>query len=294
MATLKEIRNRITSVNSTMQITGAMMMVASSKLKRAQDAIQKLRPYSEKMQELLSKVSSSLDSDTGKEYMRKGEVKKVLIVAISSNRGLAGAFNSSVIKAVRNLLENDYKNVQVDLLTVGKKVHDVLGKTASVYKNCSNLWEAPTYENATEISNDLIEKFVSGEYDKVELVYNRFKNVVVQLLQVEQFLPVELSKESKEDTPASAQGINVDYLFEPSKEEILTELIPKTLKTQFFKAILDSNAAENGARMSAMQSATDNAKTLKQDLIISYNKARQASITNELIEIVSGAQALEN
>ncbi len=292
MATLKEIRNRITSVNSTMQITGAMMMVSSSKLKRAQDAIQKLRPYSEKMQELVSNISSTIDGDTGKEYMRKGEVKKVLLVAISSNRGLAGAFNSTIIKAVKNLLETKYKGMHVDILTMGKKAHDVLSKTASIYKNCSNLWEAPNYENATEISNDLIEKFVSGEYDKIELVYNRFKNVVVQLLQVEQFLPVELNTEESSSKTHTIK--NIDYLFEPSKEEILTELIPKTLKIQFFKAVLDSNAAEHGARMSAMQSATDNAKTLKQDLIISYNKARQASITNELIEIVSGAQALEN
>ncbi|MDR2122065.1 MAG: ATP synthase F1 subunit gamma [Flavobacteriaceae bacterium] len=288
MATLKEIRNRIASVNSTMQITGAMMMVSSSKLKRAQDAIQKLRPYSEKMQELLSNVSSSLDGDTGKEYVRKGEVKKVLLVAITSNRGLAGAFNSTIIKAVKSLLENQYKDVQVDILAVGKKAYDILSKTTPIYKNCSNLWDSLTYENAAEISTDIINKFVSGEYDKVELVYNRFKNVIVQILQVEQFLPLELNAEKK------ASATNTDYIFEPSKEEILTQLIPNTLKTQFFKAILDSNAAEHGARMSAMQSATDNAKTLKQELIISYNKARQASITNELIEIVSGAQALDN
>ncbi|MDR1876967.1 MAG: ATP synthase F1 subunit gamma [Flavobacteriaceae bacterium] len=287
MATLKEIRNRIASVNSTMQITSAMMMVSSSKLKRAQDAIQKLRPYSEKMQELLSNVSSTLDGETGEEYKRTGEIKKVLLVVITSNRGLAGAFNSTVIKAVKGLLEGKYKNTQVDLLTVGKKSYDILSKITSVYKNCSSLWDAPTYENASEISADIIEKFTSGEYDKVELVYNRFKNVIVQILQVEQFLPIELNTENKTTT-------NTDYIFEPSKEEILTQLIPTTLKTQFFKAILDSNAAEHGARMSAMQSATDNAKNLKQELIISYNKARQASITNELIEIVSGAQALDN
>lgn len=280
MATLKEIRNRITSVNSTMQITSAMMMVSSAKLKRAQDAIQRLRPYSEKMQELLSNVSSASDSDVGEEYMRTGEVKKVLLVAITSNRGLAGAFNSTVVKAVKNLLENKYKNVQVDILTVGKKAHDILSKIAPIYKNCSNLWDSLSYDNATEITDDIIERFISGDYDKIELVYNRFKNVVVQLLQVEQFLPIKLNTETS--SQANEHSLNTDYIFEPSKEQILKELIPKTLKVQFFKAILDSNAAEHGARMSAMQSATDNATTLKQDLIISYNKARQASITNEL------------
>jgi len=288
MATLKEIRNRIASVNSTSQITGAMMMVASSKLKRAQNAIQRLLPYSKKMQELLSNVSSAMDSEIGGEFVRKGEVKKVLLVVISSNRGLAGAFNSTVIKAAKNLVEDQYKDAQVDILTIGKKAYDILGKTFPLYGNYSSLWNAPTYDNTAKIADEVIEKFTSGDYDKVELVYNHFKNVIVQVLQVEPFLPIELNPEKK-----SASGVQTDYVFEPSKEQILKDLIPKTLRTQFFKAILDSHAAEHGARMSAMQSATDNAKALKQDLTLSYNKARQAAITGELIEIVSGAQALE-
>ncbi|QII73032.1 MULTISPECIES: ATP synthase F1 subunit gamma [Apibacter] len=289
MATLKEIRNRIASVNSTMQITSAMMMVSSSKLKRAQDAIVRLRPYSEKMQELLSNVSPFLDSDSGgAEYAKKRELKKVLLVVITSNKGLAGAFNSTIVKAVKNLLENDYKNTQVDLLTIGKNGYENLKKSVSIYKNCSSLWDAPTYENSSKISEELMQLFLNGEYDQIELVYNRFKNAVVQLLQVEQFLPIELSKNTNDSSLVS------DYIYEPSKESILTHLIPTSLKTQLFKAILDSNAAEHGARMSAMQAATDNAKALKNQLSISYNKARQASITNELIEIVSGAQALEN
>ncbi|MCT6868468.1 MAG: ATP synthase F1 subunit gamma [Apibacter sp.] len=289
MATLKEIRNRIASVNSTMQITSAMMMVSSSKLKRAQDAILRLRPYSEKMQELLSNVSSSFDNDSGgAEYIKKRELKKVLLVVITSNKGLAGAFNSTVIKAVKNLLDNEYKNIQVDILTIGKNGYENLKKVVSVYKNSSSLWDAPTYENTSAISDDLMNKYVSGEYDRIELIYNRFKNAVVQLLQVEQFLPIELP-----ETTNNTSTVN-DYIYEPSKESILSHLIPTSLKTQLFKAILDSNAAEHGARMSAMQAATDNAKSLKSQLSISYNKARQASITNELIEIVSGAQALEN
>ena len=289
MATLKEIRNRIASVNSTMQITSAMMMVSSSKLKRAQDAILKLRPYSEKMQELLSNVSPFLDSDSGgAEYAKKREIKKVLLVVITSNKGLAGAFNSTVVKAIKNLLENEYKDKHVDILTIGKNGYENLKKLVSVYKDCSSLWDAPSYENTSKISEDLMKRFLDGDYDKIDLVYNRFKNAVVQLLQVEQFLPIELSKHDNNTSLVS------DYIYEPSKEDIITHLIPISLKTQLFKAILDSNAAEHGARMSAMQAATDNAKALKNQLSISYNKARQASITNELIEIVSGAQAFEN
>jgi F-type H+-transporting ATPase subunit gamma len=289
MATLKEIRNRIASVNSTMQITSAMMMVSSSKLKRAQDAIVRLRPYSEKMQELLSNVSLFLDSDSvGAEYAKKRELKKVLLVVITSNKGLAGAFNSTIVKAVKNLLQNKYKNLHVDILTIGKNGHENLKKIVPVYKNCSSLWDAPSYENSSKISEELMRIFLDGEYDKIELVYNRFKNAVVQLLQVEQFLPIELSKNNENESLVN------DYIYEPSKENILTHLIPISLKTQLFKAILDSNASEHGARMSAMQAATDNAKALKNQLSISYNKARQAAITNELIEIVSGAQALEN
>ncbi|TWP23472.1 ATP synthase F1 subunit gamma [Apibacter muscae] len=288
MATLKEIRNRITSVNSTMQITSAMMMVSSAKLKRAQNSIQKLRPYSEKMQELLTHITSSIDEDYGSEYKDREEIKKVLLVVITSNRGLAGAFNSTVVKAVKKLIDTTYKGIQVDILTIGKKGNDLLSKTCSINENHSELWDSLNFKNTSEISEKLIDKFIQGEYDKIDLVYNSFKNVVVQLLKVEQFLPLQLDKEE-----ISAK-IHSDYIFESSKKEILEKLIPNTLKIQLYKAVLDSNAAEHGARMSAMQSATDNAKSLKNQLVISYNKARQASITNELIEIVSGAQALES
>ncbi|PQL94189.1 ATP synthase F1 subunit gamma [Apibacter adventoris] len=292
MASLKEIRNRIASVNSTTQITSAMKMVSSSKLKKAQDAICKLRPYSKKMQELLSNVSSNLDSEVGGEYVRKNEVNKVLLIVITSNRGLAGAFNSSVVKEVKNLIEIKYKNKQVEILTIGKKGYDILNRSSVIYKDYSNLWDSLTYEGVVEIAEELINLFITNKYDKIEFVYNQFKNAVIQVLQVEQFLPLQI-KEDKSNSDIN-KNINIDYLFEPSKEEILTHLIPKTLKIQLFKAILDSHAAEHGARMTAMQSATDNAESLKQDLVISYNKARQASITNELIEIVSGAQALDN
>lgn len=291
MASLKEIRNRIASVNSTTQITSAMKMVSSSKLKKAQDAIYKLRPYSKKMQELLSNVSSNLDAEIGGEYVRKKEVNKILLVVITSNRGLAGAFNSSVVKEVKNLLKTKYKDKHVEILTIGKKGFDLLNKGNVIYKNYSSLWDSLTYENVAEIAEELMGAFVDQQYDKIEIVYNQFKNAVIQILQTEQYLPLELK--DKID-PEENKKVNIDYLFEPSKEKILTHLIPKTLKIQLFKAILDSHAAEHGARMTAMQSATDNAEALNQDLIISYNKARQASITNELIEIVSGAQALEN
>lgn len=285
MANLKEIRNRITSVSSTMQITSAMKMVSAAKLKKAQDAITAMRPYAEKLTELLQNLSSSLDSDIGGDYTAQREVKKVLIVAITSNRGLCGAFNSNVIKEVKNRSEF-YVGKQVDVFAIGKKGNDILSKSFSVVDNQSAVFDQLTFDNVAKIAEALTDKFISGEYDKIELVYNQFKNAATQIIQTEQFLPLA---PVVSDTAASTG----DYIFEPSKEEILLTLIPKSLRTQLYKGIRDSFAAEHGARMTAMHKATDNATELRDQLKLTYNKARQASITNEILEIVGGAEALK-
>lgn len=285
MANLKEIRNRITSVSSTMQITSAMKMVSAAKLKKAQDAITAMRPYAEKLTELLQNLSSTLDGDIGGEFTKQREIKKVLVVAITSNRGLCGAFNTNVIKEVKNRSEF-YKGKQVDVFAIGKKGNDVLSKTLSVVENQSPIFDNLTFENVATIAASLTEKFVSGDYDKIELVYNQFKNAATQIVQVEQFLPLA---PIKSDQPVSTG----DYIFEPEKEEIVMALIPKSLKTQLYKGIRDSFASEHGARMTAMHKATDNATELRNQLKLTYNKARQAAITNEILEIVGGAEALK-
>ncbi|WP_026703748.1 ATP synthase F1 subunit gamma [Flavobacterium soli] len=285
MANLKEIRNRITSVSSTMQITSAMKMVSAAKLKKAQDAITAMRPYAEKLTELLQNLSATLEGDTGGEFTTQREVKKVLIVAITSNRGLCGAFNTNVIKEVKNRTEF-YAGKQVDVFAIGKKGNDVLGKTCKVTDNQSAVFDSLTFENVAEIAQTLTEKFTSGQYDKIELVYNQFKNAATQIVQTEQFLPLA---PIVSETPASTG----DYIFEPEKEEIILTLIPKSLKTQLYKAIRDSFASEHGARMTAMHKATDNATELRNQLKLTYNKARQAAITNEILEIVGGAEALK-
>jgi F-type H+-transporting ATPase subunit gamma len=285
MANLKEIRNRITSVSSTMQITAAMKMVSAAKLKKAQDAITAMRPYAEKLTELLQNLSATLDGDVGGEFTKQREVKKVLVVAITSNRGLCGAFNTNVIKEVKNRADF-YAGKQVDVFAIGKKGNDILTKTLSVVDNQSQVFDHLTFENVTKIAETLTQKFVSGEYDKIELVYNQFKNAATQIVQVEQFLPLA---PIKSDTPASTG----DYIFEPSKEEIVLTLIPKSLKTQLYKGVRDSFASEHGARMTAMHKATDNATELRDQLKLTYNKARQAAITNEILEIVGGAEALK-
>lgn len=285
MANLKEIRNRITSVSSTMQITSAMKMVSAAKLKKAQDAITAMRPYAEKLTELLQNLSATLDGEVGGEYTTQREVKKVLVVAITSNRGLCGAFNSNVIKEVKIRSEH-YMGKQVDVFAIGKKGNDILTKTHAVVDNQSAVFDDLTFENVTVIAETLTQKFVSGEYDKIELVYNQFKNAATQIVQVEQFLPLAAIKT---DTPVSTG----DYIFEPSKEEIVLTLIPKSLKTQLYKGIRDSFASEHGARMTAMHKATDNATELRDQLKLTYNKARQAAITNEILEIVGGAEALK-
>ena len=285
MANLKEIRNRITSVSSTMQITAAMKMVSAAKLKKAQDAITAMRPYAEKLTDLLQNLSATLDGDVGGEFTKQREVKKILVVAITSNRGLCGAFNTNVIKEVKNRADY-YAGKQVDVFAIGKKGNDILTKTLTVVDNQSQVFDALTFDNVTVIAEMLTQKFVSGDYDKIELVYNQFKNAATQIVQVEQFLPLA---PIKSDKPASTG----DYIFEPSKEEIVLTLIPKSLKTQLYKGIRDSFASEHGARMTAMHKATDNATELRDQLKLTYNKARQAAITNEILEIVGGAEALK-
>ena len=268
-----------------MQITAAMKMVSAAKLKKAQDAITAMRPYAEKLTELLQNLSATLDGDVGGEFTKQREVKKVLVVAITSNRGLCGAFNTNVIKEVKNRADF-YSGKQVDVFAIGKKGNDILTKTLTVVENQSQVFDALTFNNVTVIAETLTQKFISGEYDKIELVYNQFKNAATQIVQVEQFLPLAAIES---DTPASTG----DYIFEPSKEEIVLTLIPKSLKTQLYKGVRDSFASEHGARMTAMHKATDNATELRDQLKLTYNKARQAAITNEILEIVGGAEALK-
>ncbi|MDA9803343.1 ATP synthase F1 subunit gamma [Flavobacteriaceae bacterium] len=286
MANLKEIRNRISSVSSTMQITSAMKMVSAAKLKKAQDAITTMRPYADKQTELLQSLSATLDGDIGSDYTADREVKKVLLVAISSNRGLAGAFNSNIVKSSLSLINETFKGKQVDFFTLGKKANDVLNKEQTIIENNIEIFDDLTYENNAQIAQKLMNLFTDGTYDKIILIYNKFKNAATQIIMNEQFLPIVSNQELDEKVEVS------DYIFEPSKEKIVEELIPKSLKMQLFKALRDSSASEHGARMTAMHKATDNATELRDALTLQYNKARQASITNEILEIVGGAEAL--
>ncbi|MBR9758284.1 MAG: ATP synthase F1 subunit gamma [Algicola sp.] len=286
MANLKEIRNRISSVSSTMQITSAMKMVSAAKLKKAQDAITAMRPYADKLTELLQSLSATLEGDSGSAFAAQREVKKVLIVAITSNRGLCGAFNSNIIKEVNRLTNETYSGKDVSFVVIGKKANDALAKKQQVIANNSSVFDDLTFDNVAEIAQTIMDKFVAGEFDKVEVVYNRFKNAATQIVMTEQFLPIV--------PVANDKNVNLDYIFEPSKLEIVETLIPKSLKTQLYKAIRDSFASEHGARMTAMHKATDNATELRDQLKLTYNKARQAAITNEILEIVGGAEALNN
>ena len=284
MANLKEIRARITSVGSTMQITSAMKMVSAAKLKRAQDAITQMRPYANKLSELLVNLSSTLDTSEGGVYAQAREVKSILIVAVTSNRGLCGAFNNNVIKGAKAIAE-DYEHAA--FLTIGKKATEHFTKNGyEVIASHDNLYNNLSFTNTSVIAHDLMNYFVEGTYDKVVVVYNQFKNAASQNLITEAYLPVETQAE---DTATIS-----DYIFEPEKEEIVAELIPKSLKLQLFKAVLDSHASEHGARMTAMHKATDNAGELKRELTLTYNKARQAAITGEILEIVGGAEALNS
>jgi len=282
MANLKEIRNRIASVSSTMQITSAMKMVSAAKLKKAQDAITAMRPYANKLTELLQNLSATLDADSGSKYSEQRELKNVLIVAITSNRGLCGAFNSNIIKRATAVAESYDANVSV--VAIGKKANDVLSKNFEIISNQSAVYDDLTFDNVAAIAEMLMEQFESKAFDKIEVIYNKFKNAATQEIMTEQFLPIA----PLDNAPNS----NQDYIFEPSKEEIVETLIPKSLKTQLYKSIRDSFASEHGARMTAMHKATDNATELRDQLKLTYNKARQASITNEILEIVGGAEAL--
>lgn len=294
MANLKEIRNRITSVSSTKQITSAMKMVSAAKLRKAQDAITQMRPYANKLQEILSNLSASLDSSEGI-YSTERDAKNVLIVSITSNRGLCGGFNNNIIKTARRLAENEYKDSTVTILSIGKKSSDAFKNTAwgikgsELPRRADDIWDDLTFESSSEIASVLMEQFVVGNQDKIILIYNQFKNAAVQEIIQEQFLPVVPPSEDENTSTSST-----DYIFEPNKEYIVEELIPKSLKTQLFKALLDSQASEHGARMTAMHKATDNASDLIDELKLSYNKARQAAITGEILEIVGGAEALNS
>ncbi|MBL6649498.1 MAG: ATP synthase F1 subunit gamma [Flavobacteriaceae bacterium] len=286
MANLKEIRIRIGSVSSTMQITSAMKMVSAAKLKKAQDAITAMRPYSNKLSELMQSFSGAGGS-SDKSFTEIRRLNNVLIVVISSNRGLCGAFNSNVVKESLLFKSSEkFKYSKIDFITIGKKVYDTLSKTENVIENHSDIFDNLNYESVSKISENLINSFTNKKYDHIEIVYNSFKNAATQIIKSEQFLPIP----KKENSGAE----NLDYIFEPSLESIANTLIPKSLKMQLFKALRDSLASEHGARMTAMHKATDNASELRDELKLTYNKARQASITNEILEIVGGAEALNN
>ena len=286
MSGLKEIRNRISSVSSTMQITNAMKMVSAAKLKKAQDSITATLPYSNKLSELIKSISASLDSSEPNPLFEKREIKKPLLIVITSNKGLCGGFNSNIIKEVYGLASN-YGTNTPDLLTIGKKGNDILSKKLNVISSHKEVYDNFSYSVVKEIADDVMKRFEHEEYDEVVLVYNHFKNAATQIITKEQYLPILDNSE----TNASVSG---DYIFEPNRVKILDELIPKSLAIQLFKAISDSIAGEHGARMTAMHKATDNASELRDDLKLTYNKARQTAITNEILEIVGGAEALNS
>jgi F-type H+-transporting ATPase subunit gamma len=287
MANLKEIRNRISSVGSTMQITSAMKMVSAAKLKRAQDAIIQMRPYANKLTELLVNLSSSLDSSEGGGFSSLRDINSVLIVTVTSNRGLCGGFNANVIKSAVSLINNEYKDKNVSIVSIGKKSSKFFRKNSlNLVSTHDDIYSDLSYDNISLISESIMNDYLQGTYDKVVLIYNQFKNAATQKIMNESYLPVE--------APSEQDIVIGDYIFEPQKEEIVEELIPKSLKTQLYKAVLDSHASEHGARMTAMHKATDNASELKKELTLSYNKARQAAITAEILEIVGGAEALNS
>jgi F-type H+-transporting ATPase subunit gamma len=285
MANLKEIRNRIASVSSTMQITSAMKMVSAAKLKKAQTAITQMRPYANKLTELLQSLSGTLSVESGGVYAEQRDVNNVLFVVITSNRGLCGAFNSQVVKKTLQYIEDNYTDKNVTFLTIGKRGNDMLSKTYKILQNQSAIYEDLTFENSAKIASFLMESFANNTFDKIYLGYNIFKNAANQIPTVEQFLPIV--------PPKANANNNLDYIFEPSKNEIVLELIPKSLKMQLYKSIRDSFAAEHGARMTAMDSASKNAAEMIGKLTLQYNRARQASITKELMEIISGAESIK-
>jgi len=294
MANLKEIRNRISSVTSTRQITSAMKMVSAAKLRRAQDAITQMRPYANKLKELLGNLSNNVEDIDESVYTEDREVKRVLLIPITSNRGLAGAFNSNIIKETNRLIAEEYQSKEITVLAVGKKADDFFKHTEYNIKGTTlpskldRIFDDLSFENVSKVAQKIMNAFAYKQFDKVILIYNEFVNAAVQKVRTEQMLPI-LPTEMEEETNAQS-----DYIFEPSQEFILGELMPKSLKLHLYKAILDSHASEHGARMTAMHKATDNATELIRDLKLVYNKARQASITNEILEIVGGAEALND
>ena len=294
MANLKETRTRIASVNSTKQITSAMKMVSASKLRRATNAIIKMRPYALKLQEILSNLSASQKDDDDNVYVNEREAEKILFVVIASNRGLCGAFNANVIKETNRYIKENYssqlKKNNVKVISIGKKLTDYFQKNSEtkMLYSLDDLYNNLTFENVAPEAEKIMQMFSNREFDRIEIVYNKFKNAATQILEVEQFLPVKLPEIDEDDLHES-----IDYIFEPDKATIVNEIIPKSLKIQFYKTLLDSNASEHGARMTAMHKATDNATELLKDLKLTYNKARQAAITTEILEIVSGAEALK-
>ena len=286
MANLKEIRNRISSVSSTMQITSAMKMVSAAKLKKAQDAITAMRPYANKLTELIQNLSQSLDSEEPNPYTQQRPVQKVLLVILTSNRGLCGGFNSNILKEVKRLQTETYADKEVTLFSIGKKGSDLFQKSSQLLDTADYLYDDLTYAKVSEVAERIMQSFADAQFDEVVLVYNRFKNAATQLVTTEPYLPLVAEQQEQAST--------AEYIYEPSQEEIVGELLPKALKLQLFKALRDSFASEHGARMTAMHKATDNAKDLRDQLKLTYNKARQAAITNEILEIVGGAEALNN
>ena len=292
MAGLKEIRTRIASVKTTRQVTSAMKMVSAAKLKKAQDAILQIRPYAEKLHQILTSLSASLENVEDSVYTQSRVPEKVLIVLVTSNRGLCGGFNSNISKKAVELVRTKYNRQlqleQVEFMCIGKQgERQVKHRGMKVTNSKNDIFDSLTFENVSEVATELMKGFSERKYDRIELVYNQFKNAAVQVQTTEQFLPVEMEKEDTKQTTS------YDFIYEPSKEYIIQELIPRSLKIQFYKALLDSNAAEHGARMTAMHQATDNATEILGDLTLQYNKARQATITGEILEIVSGAEALK-
>lgn len=289
MANLKEVRNRIQSVNSTQQITKAMKMVAAAKLRRAQDNIIRMRPYAQRLNSILANLTRTADAEITSDYAVAREVRKVLIIAITSDRGLAGAFNSNVFKGVTAAIAERYAGLpaaNISVLAIGKKAHDYYGRRSTLVGNFTHVFAKLSFETVREAAEVAMDGFRNGIYDEVVMVYNEFRNVATQVIRAEQLLPLVPA-----EAPATATS-NVDYLFEPSKEDIVQTLIPQSLKIQLYKAVLESNASEHGARMTAMDKATDNAGELLKALKLTYNRTRQAAITTEILEIVGGAEAL--
>ncbi|HET8861189.1 ATP synthase F1 subunit gamma [Marivirga sp.] len=288
MANLKEVKNRISSVVSTQQITKAMKMVAAAKLKRAQDRITMMRPYSQKLSTILQNVSGS--GEMNNPYAEERPVENVLLILVTSDKGLCGAFNSTVTRKVKSLMEGEYKSIaeqgNLHFMTIGKKASDYLRRNKLSYNDdYIDLFNRLNFSDVSEAAQFVMSEFKNGTYDKVEIIYNEFKNAATQILNKEQYLPIAKAQEE-------GNGSDIDYTYEPSRDYIEKELIPTSLKTQLFKALLDSNASEHGARMTAMDKATDNAGDLLKELRLTYNRTRQAAITTEILEITAGAEAL--